>query len=128
MDRDTLIKALRPAIPKAEVGPNISEKEAFQNLTLRPIIKFQHDLLINLFRGYLSHHKTGFYALEESAKKTLIQNRLQKDQHLKNQVKGCVFGLFTAQEMEVYGEFEASLGKRICQMVAQRLCDSLGEL
>ena len=48
---------IRPIIEGINDGLNKSIEEEFQNETLRPIIKLQHDLLIAFFKEYISTKK-----------------------------------------------------------------------
>ena len=43
-------KSIRPEIKTIASTEGMSEEEKFQNETLRPIIKLQHDLLLNFLR------------------------------------------------------------------------------
>ena len=54
--RSTNLKEIRPEIPQAKIHDNMSVEERFQNETLRPIIKLQNDLLIELFKNYVRKH------------------------------------------------------------------------
>jgi hypothetical protein len=40
-----------------------SSEEKFQNQTLRPILKFQNDLYIEVFRNYAIKQKNAFFSL-----------------------------------------------------------------
>ncbi|MBF4984411.1 hypothetical protein FNJ87_08750, partial [Nonlabens mediterrranea] len=55
-NRDEYLVALRPEIPNARVSDEMSIDEQFQNRTLRPIAKLQHDLLIAVFHNYIKKH------------------------------------------------------------------------
>ena len=47
--RDSYLKSLRPDILTKKINADMSSEEYFQNTVLRPIIKFQNDLLISVF-------------------------------------------------------------------------------
>ena len=47
-------RALRPTIATA---PAATADERFQNTALRPVLKLQHDLLLAVFRHYLTKRK-----------------------------------------------------------------------
>ena len=47
--RQSNLKAIRPEILTATINEHMSNDERFQNLVLRPIIKLQNDLLIEVF-------------------------------------------------------------------------------
>ena len=49
----------RPLIPDL-INDGTNEMERFQNKTLRPIIKMQHDILIVSFQYYLEKRKIDF--------------------------------------------------------------------
>ena len=55
--RDLSLKDLRPNISHAKVMSNTGDEERFQNQTLRPIAKFQNDLLISIFKMYIKKKK-----------------------------------------------------------------------
>ncbi|GAK89105.1 hypothetical protein JCM19297_3629 [Nonlabens ulvanivorans] len=61
-NRDEYLVALRPEIPNARVSDDMSVEEQFQNRTLRPIAKLQHDLLIAVFHNYIKKHKNVFWS------------------------------------------------------------------
>jgi len=50
--RDSSLKSLRPDVITGTVKTEMSSEEYFQNSILRPIIKFQNDLLIAVFLNY----------------------------------------------------------------------------
>ena len=56
--RQFKLKSIRPEILSATINDNMCADERFQNLVLRPIIKFQNDLLIEVFRNYVEKHKS----------------------------------------------------------------------
>ncbi|NNC70300.1 MAG: glyoxalase, partial [Flavobacteriaceae bacterium] len=53
----------RPEIPSAKVNDRMSDDEQFQNRTLRPIIKLQNNLFVEVFRNYICKRKYSFYDL-----------------------------------------------------------------
>jgi len=61
-------------IPSAKVYDTMSSDEAFQNTTLRPIIKMQHDLFIAVFRNYITKRKNVFYDLSLPKQLAYIEN------------------------------------------------------
>ena len=50
-DRPNDLKRIRPEVPKALVHDQMSDEERFQNATLRPIVKLQNPLLIEVFKS-----------------------------------------------------------------------------
>ena len=75
--RDRNIVLLRP---KVNIKKNISFKndiEKFQNIVLRPILKFQNDLLLELFIFEFERTKTKFDSINNQQKIKLIINNLK---------------------------------------------------
>ena len=58
--RDHQLKKIRPDYMTTTINDVMSNEERFQNLVLRPIIKFQNDLIINVFKNYVGKHKNVF--------------------------------------------------------------------
>ncbi len=115
------LKSIRPEILNATINDNMTADERFQNLVLRPIIKFQNDLLIAVFRNYIAKHKSVFYDLSLEKRMIYIENAIQKDMKLRNSMKGMVIGQFTVEEYEIYIQNSSALNKRMMNIVKQRL-------
>ena len=54
--------SIRPQIPTALVNENMTLEEKFQNTTLRPVIKMQHDLLFLRLESELSQAALKFHS------------------------------------------------------------------
>ncbi len=117
----------RPKISSIKATSS-SESERFQNETLRPIIKMQHDLLIAFFRQYLSNKKIVFQNLSDQRKIEFVSQAIKQDIHFRNELKGLIIGHFTIEEYQDYLQTQRELNKRIFNIIKQRLCDSLEEL
>ncbi|MFD0861920.1 glyoxalase [Sungkyunkwania multivorans] len=124
-DRPNDVLRIRPEIPSARISDNMSADERFQNKTLRPIIKLQNPLLIEVFRNYVNKHKGVFYALSLEKKLIFIENCIQKDIKFRNSLKGMVIGMFTVEEYLFYIENSSSLNKRMMNIVIERLKDQV---
>lgn len=119
------IKSIRPEIPTATINDNMSADERFQNLVLRPVIKFQNNLLIEVFRNYIKKHKSVFYDLSLDKRMIYIENSIQKDMKLRNSMKGMIIGQFTVEEYLIYIENSSALNKRMMNIVKQRLLSNI---
>lgn len=119
--RQFKLKSVRPEILSATINDNMSADERFQNLVLRPIIKFQNDLLIAVFRNYIAKHKSVFYDLSLEKRMLYIENAIQKDMKLRNSMKGMIIGLFTVEEYGIYIQNSSALNKRMMNIVKERL-------
>ena len=117
--------AIRPNIASAKVYDTMSADELFQNKTLRPIIKLQHDLLIAVFKNYITKHKNVFSELSLQKQLLYIENAIHKDVKFRNSIKGMIIGQFTVEEYALYIQNSSALNKRLMNIVKERLIDSL---
>lgn len=123
--RHSLLSAIRPKLPNVNIHDGMSADERFQNLILRPIIKFQNDLLIAVFKNYIVKHKSVFYDLSLDKRILYVENAIQKDMKFRNALKGMVIGLFTAEEYDLYIKNSSALNKRMMNIVKQRLVSQI---
>ncbi|WP_292945252.1 glyoxalase [Olleya sp. UBA1516] len=119
--RDTQLLAIRPIIKSIIISQNMSDEERFQNITLRPIIKLQNELFIQVFRNYIAKHKNVFYQLTIEKRLNYIENAVHKDIKFRNSIKGMIIGQFTTEEYEKYILNSSALNKRMMSIVKQRL-------
>lgn len=104
-----------------QVNASSSSDERFQNQTLRPILKLQNDLFVEVFRNHISKHKNVFYTFSVEKKLQFIENSIQKDIKFRNALKGMVIGLFTTDEYATYIQNSSALNKRMMNMLIERL-------
>ncbi|WPO81711.1 glyoxalase [Chryseobacterium sp. JJR-5R] len=98
-----------------------TSQEAFQNQTLRPVLKLQNDLYRSLFISYAIRQNADFNALSAAKKNSFIEQSVQKDSTLKNMFIGMTIGMFNLQELEVYHSDSKVFNKRIITMLIERL-------
>lgn len=120
-NRESNLLALRPQILNARVSENMSEDEQFQNKTIRPIVKLQNDLLIEVFKNYIKKRKNTFYELTLDERMHYIENAIQKDMKFRNSLKGMIIGQFTVEEYILYIKNSSALNKRMMNIVKERL-------
>lgn len=104
---------------KNELNSTLVEK--FQNSTLRPILKFQHDLLMLVFHTCLIKNKILFENLSESEKESTLTQLFQKELAFRNQSLGIIIGLFTLEEYSHFAQEPGAYTKRITAMLKQRI-------
>lgn len=107
------------------INDNTTEVETFQNLSIRPVIKMQHHLLIAFFQNYVKKRKVDFLNLSYEKKKRIIKSALEKDIAFKNKMLGCILGHFSIEEYEIYSKKTSEYNKRIKQIIIKRLQDSI---
>ncbi len=123
--RDSLLLSMRPKIATAKITANMSAEECFQNKTLRPVVKLQHDIVLAAFKNYVAKHKNVFYDLNVEKKLDYIENAIHKDMKFRNSLKGIIIGQFTLNEFELYIQNSSALNKRMMDIVKERLKDNL---
>ncbi len=119
--RDNLLKKLRPEITSVINGEQTSAEELFQNKTIRPIVKLQKELLVSVFRHYITKHKNIFYTLSIEKRMDYIENAIHKDMKFRNSIKGIIIGQFTLPEHREYMLRSSSLNKRMMRIVKESL-------
>ena len=123
--RSSHLLKIRPELQQAKVDAQTSEDESFQNITLRPVIKFQNELLIAAFKNYIRKHKNRFYELSLENRLVYVERSIQKDVKFRNSLKGMVIGQFTVEEYQIYIKNSSALNKRMMNMVINRLKDQI---
>jgi len=121
--RDKHLINQRPEISSAKIVEATSSFEAFQNQVIRPILKFQNELLIEVF---LSRNKTknqDLSALSFTEKQEIIKAQFKTNTTLKQMLLGCVIGLLTTEEFNYYNFNTSNINKRIFSMLKERLFD-----
>jgi len=119
--RDSSLKSIRLDCISNTIKSDISSEEHFQNSVLRPIIKFQNDLLIAAFLNFSNKYKNVFFELSTEKKITYIENALAKDKTFRNSLKNAVVGLFTVEEYTLYTANASALNKRMLGIIKERL-------
>ncbi len=118
--RDVLLLEIRgETIGNLSIDSSIEEK--FQNKTLRPIIKLQNDLFIEVFINYAIKQKSVFFRLSPEKKIAYIENVIQRDIKFRNSLKGMIIAFFTIDEYSEYITNSSSLNKRMMNILIERL-------
>jgi len=119
-NRDTHVLDLRGATLGTITNQSSSE-EVFQNKTLRPILKMQNDLFVQVFINYAIKQKNVFFSLTPDKKINYIENVIQRDIKFRNALKGMVIAWFTLEEYAAYIQNSSNLNKRMMNMLIERL-------
>ena len=127
--RDQNLLHIRPQLNLSLTKSTIEERqtiESFQNLTLRPILKMQHDLLLMIWKNYCEKQlKHGFLTKSPLLQSEHIAKSFKSDFKLKNRLLGVLIGHFTADELIFFMENEAELTRRMTDLMVQRLQSTL---
>ena len=117
--RETYIKNIRPTLTFEKEAQG--EMEKFQNEVLRPILKLQHELLLQIFKSYCDKRKGTFYKISAKEQVMYIDQAVRKDMKFKHYLEGIVTGIFTLDEYQAFLENEEELTKRMVNLLVQRL-------
>lgn len=117
--KDDLILSIRGGVI-GSITSESSAEEKFQNQTLRPILKIQNDLLLLVFKNYITKQKVDFATLSPEKKMQFIENAIQRDIKFRNSLKGMIIGFFTLSEYETYIQNSSNLNKRMMNLLIER--------
>jgi len=120
-------KKERPIL-KNLIKEDTSELEYFQNITIRPIIKMQHHLLILSLNNYLRKRKISLENLSEIQIINKINSIINKDISYRNICLGFIIGHFSSKEYLYYINHSSEIHKRIIKIVQKRLMYSMNEI
>ena len=123
--RQQSLDSIRPEISSACINENMSDDELFQNTVLRPVIKLQNDLLVEVFRNYIVKHKGVFYGLSTEKRIDYIENAIIKDMKFRNSLKGIIIGMFKVEEYLTYIKNSSALNKRMMHIVKERIISNI---
>ena len=121
--RDKHLINQRPEISSAKIVEATSSFEAFQNQVIRPILKFQNDLLIEVFLSRIKTKNRDLSALSFTEKQEIIITQFKTNTTLKQMLLGCVIGLLSTEEFNYYNFNTSNINKRIFSMLKERLLD-----
>lgn len=121
--RDKHLINQRPEISSAKIVEATSSFEAFQNQVIRPILKFQNELLIEVFLSRIKTKNQDLSALSFTEKQEIIKAQFKTNTTLKQMLLGCVVGLLTTEEFNYYNANTSNINKRIFSMLKERLFD-----
>jgi len=119
-NREHFISTLR-GVTLGEINSQTSAEELFQNQTLRPILKLQNDLYLEILKKYIVKNKTPFTQFSVDKKLIYIENALLNDNKFRNLLIGTTIGLLLIEEYKVYSKNTSELNKRIITMLIERL-------
>ncbi len=121
-----VLPSIRPIIHTKNHA--LSAYESFQNQTLRPILKFQNELIISILRQQLHKRKDVFYSLPQSERPHYLENTIRQDLRFKILLIGLIIGHFTAEEFSIYTKHEAELSRRLTNLLLRRVVSQIDSL
>jgi len=125
-NRSQQLKNLRPTINVD--NSKSTDLETFQTNTLRPILKFQNDLIITIINQHLAENKIVVKNLTDNKKTERIHEIVKGNLQLKQLFTGITIALFTEKEITFYHENKREVVKRTITMLLERVCTQLDKL
>jgi len=123
--KDTNLIELRPNLNiKTEAS---SPMEVFQNITLRPILKLQHETTLALIENS-THYIKAIKKIDKSNPDILnefIKKFISDSNRLRQTIVGTIIGMMTQKELEFYFNNSSEVNKRIVSMQVKRYADAL---
>ncbi len=113
---------IRPKITSS-LNKDMKPDEMFQNTTIRPVVKLQHEIIFMRLSKTLT--KTDFTNLSEIQKKIFIQTVLFKNIALRNEIIGLISGCFTNDEYDYFITNYTDINKRIIKIIIERIVSTL---
>ena len=107
MIRKKTIAALRPEITSIERLVGMTDVEKFQNDVIRPILKYQHDVIVGYAISKAVDRNSKFPNLTTIEKERYLDKVTLKDSKIKQALNGMVIGLMTIEEMNKYLAIES---------------------
>lgn len=124
--RDEWLMEMRPTLDLDTT--DAGEMERFQNITLRPILKFQNTALLLVLKNYLIERKKPFKAFNQSVQKRMISDYVQNDHTFRRELVQFIVANFTESELKFYFKNRSESSKRIVQMMIERFNNQLERL
>ena len=117
MSRDQNILELRPTIHREVIESN--SLEHFQNEVLRPILKFQHELLLKEWQSNPYFEKIKELQ-SQGEKRSQLAVLFSKNPVLFSRFIGMCVGLFSTSEFEFYQNEKSQIDKRLKELLLTR--------
>ncbi len=125
MNRDLDLKSLRPTIDRIDLSKEMNANATFQNITIRPILKFQSEVLCAIFNGHIYKRAVDLGKMAVDDRNLYVRNVIQKDLSLRNILIGVTLGMMSLDEIRIYYENEAESRSRIIKMIIERIIDQM---
>ncbi len=112
--------------PQLSLAPASAPAEKFQNDTLRPVMKLQHELIIAVFAQFLTKRKVKLDQLPANQRWEKIKELVTRDNRLRGLLFGMAIGQFTTDEIAHYLENEGDTNRRMTNLLTERLLSVYG--
>jgi hypothetical protein len=121
---DNLLMAMRPLLQLTPIDDS-NGPEHFQNTVLRPILKLQHDIILKVVVTHQTFNSIKVASMTQQEFLRSLTVMIQGDTKLRNQLIGIIIGMMTLTELDIYMGNASEFNRRIIQMAAQRVADTV---
>ena len=128
--RDSALLALRPAVD-ADPDTASSDVEAFLHRTLRPVLKLQNPILLQLVARDVARRVPDFPRFAPDDQYDRLATTLRTDSRLKQGLLGMIYGAFTEDELTFALDHLAEVRRRTLALLTERVlsqAETVGEL
>lgn len=119
------IKKIRPDIPSIKDHKPTNDIEKFQSKVLRPIAKYQNEIILQTFHAHLKKYKLKLEGKSAHDVEAMITKIIKTDKQLKTFYQGLISALMTEEEFEFYFENQSEVNKRIGSLIEQRIISQI---
>lgn len=130
ISRDSGLLALRPSV-QADPDAASSPIEAFLHRTLRPVLKLQNSLILQLVAHALLRQVPQIGRFAPADRRMRVETLLRTDGRLKQTLLGVVYGALTDDELAFALAHDAEVRRRTVALLRERVlsqAETLGEL
>jgi hypothetical protein len=126
---DAALLALRPAIDGQPAPiPTPTAVADFQHQVLRPLLKFQHLVLLATVADFAQEYRLPLATADATEAHRLLTELLSRNARLRATIVGVVTGSLTTDELTFYRQHRNELNRRLLDLAQQRVLNSLAEL
>ena len=121
---DAALLALRPSVAAAlPVSGPVATAGDFLHATLRPVLKLQNDLLLQVVADFVrDHHMPLATAAPVDQQRQLVE-LLTRNTKLRYTILGLITALFTVEEYAFYRQHRSEINRRLLELVQHRVLD-----
>jgi len=121
MSRKTTIINLRPDLELSEDATG--SLELFQNQVLRPILKFQNELILEYLHSHPQYFPQAAKINQQDPKshEQVLVKFIKSNHGFRNKLYGMITGMMTVEEYRVYLADVSEYNRRIVTMYVQRV-------
>jgi len=116
---------LRPEISNILDHRDSREMEQYQSDVLRPIAKFQNEIILRGFDAYLRKYHLKLEGKSIKDQEEIISKAMKTNKELRCFYQGMLAGLMTTAEFDFYVSRRAEVHKRMTSLLIQRITSQI---